>query len=314
MSKLSKNGIIAGFSSGIAWGLDTTLMGVILVTGIFNRNENVIFVAPIITAFLHDLFSSIWIGMLHIKKGNLRGIFKKIRTKNGLVVSGAALLGGPIGMSGYLLAIKYIGPAYTASISDFYPAVGAFLAFIILKDKLSMKGIFGLVISIGAIIILGYTSDGISNNSLIGYGFALIAVIGWGMESVVCSYGMDGNNINPDEALFIRQLTSALVYGIVIVPVMGGVNIIREGIPLNIICLIGITSLVGTVSYLLYYTSISRIGATRAMALNITYSVWAIVFQLVFFKALLSIKIFICSIIIIIGSVLTASDQDYQSI
>ena len=34
-----------------------------------------------------------------------------------------ALLGGPIGMSGYLAAINTIGPGYTAAISAFYPAV-----------------------------------------------------------------------------------------------------------------------------------------------------------------------------------------------
>ena len=42
----------------------------------------------------------------------------------------AALLGGPVGMSGYLIAINNIGPGYTAIISTFYPAVGTLLAFL----------------------------------------------------------------------------------------------------------------------------------------------------------------------------------------
>ena len=46
-----------------------------------------------------------------------------------------ALLGGPIGMTGYVLAINNIGAAYTAIISAFYPAVGAFLSFVLLKEK-----------------------------------------------------------------------------------------------------------------------------------------------------------------------------------
>ena len=36
----------------------------------------------------------------------------------------AALLGGPVGMTGYLIAINNIGPGYTAIISSYYPAVG----------------------------------------------------------------------------------------------------------------------------------------------------------------------------------------------
>ena len=41
-----------------------------------------------------------------------------------------ALLGGPVGMTGYLLAIKYLGPAYTAIISSLYPALGALLSYL----------------------------------------------------------------------------------------------------------------------------------------------------------------------------------------
>lgn len=59
-----------------------------------------------------------------------------MKTKSALFVVIAALMGGPIGMTGYLLAVKLIGPSYTAIISSLYPAVGAILAYFILKERL----------------------------------------------------------------------------------------------------------------------------------------------------------------------------------
>ncbi|MBL4932617.1 DMT family transporter [Clostridium paridis] len=309
-----KKGFFSGIFSGMTWGLDTTLMGVVLLAAIFNKDEKIIFLAPLLTAFLHDLFSVIWMIIYHGVRGNLKNSIKKVFSKNGGVVAIAALLGGPVGMTGYLLAVKYIGPAYTASISAFYPAVGALFAFIILKDKLSIKGVMGLALSIGAILVLGYSSDGMSSASMIGFAFALLAVIGWGLECVVCAYGMKGDDLAPDEALFVRQLTSALVYGVIIIPAMGGISVLKSGIPLSTTALIVATALAGTTSYLLYYTAINKIGATRAMALNITYSVWAIIFQVIFIGTGTTLKSVICSVLIICGSVIVAKDQENENI
>lgn len=57
-----------------------------------------------------------------------RSIEKACCTRHGLVVVVAAVLGGPVGMTGYLTAIENIGSGYTACISAFYPAFGALLA------------------------------------------------------------------------------------------------------------------------------------------------------------------------------------------
>ena len=58
------------------------------------------------------------------------------------------ILGGPVGMTGYYLAVKYIGAGHAATISSLYPAIGAVLAFIFLKEKIGKRGWFGLVLAI----------------------------------------------------------------------------------------------------------------------------------------------------------------------
>ena len=44
---------------------------------------------------------------------------------------------------------------------------------------------------------------------------------------------------------------------------------------------VALSGLAGATSYLFYYKGISRIGAARAMALNVSYSAWAVVFGFV---------------------------------
>ena len=60
MNKKNKLGINYGILSGMFWGLDTVLTGFVLSTTPFISTEKVILIAPIISAFLHDIFSSIW--------------------------------------------------------------------------------------------------------------------------------------------------------------------------------------------------------------------------------------------------------------
>ena len=57
MSKKNNKGINYGILSGMLWGLDTVLTGFILSTAPFISNEKAILIAPIISAFLHDIFS-----------------------------------------------------------------------------------------------------------------------------------------------------------------------------------------------------------------------------------------------------------------
>ena len=162
-----KIGLISGISSAVCWGLDTVLMGIVLAMAPFLPKEAV-FLAPFVTAFFHDAFSAIWTFVyLGIKK-QLGNLFKAMKTKSALWVVIAALMGGPVGMTGYLLAVKFIGPSYTAIISSLYPAVGAVLAYFILKEKMNKKAWIGLIFAIIGVSILGYTS-GESEVSIAGF-------------------------------------------------------------------------------------------------------------------------------------------------
>lgn len=307
---ISKNkGIFSGTMSGVLWGLDTVLTGIILSISPFIDTDKAIFLAPFISAFLHDMFSSMWMIIYMIINKQLLQVIKALKTRSGKFICIASIFGGPIGMAAYLLAIKYIGAGYTASISAIYPAVGAFWAYLLLKEKLNKKGFIGLALSIISVIILGYSPNETSGgNFSLGFLLALLCVLGWSLESVICAYGMRDDEVNPAQALQIRQLVSALFYGILIIPLIGGIDLTVEVVFSKLSAWICITALVGTASYLFYYTAIDSVGPVKATGLNITYSIWAIIFDVIILGNPVTLKLIICSILIIIGSIMVSKN------
>lgn len=300
--------MIYGLTSGILWGLDTVLLGIALAMTPFISTEEAVLLAPFVSTFLHDTFSSVWMAIYMTMKGQLKKTFVAANTKSGKFIMLGALLGGPIGMTGYLLAIKYIGPTYTAMISSLYPAMGALLSYVFLKEKMKPISIIGLFISIFGIIILGYAPGGEVMNLALGFIFALLCVIGWASEAVICAYGMKEDEVSPEQSLQIRQLTSAIVYGFLIIPIVKGVNFTLGITQTTSAGIIILTALAGTASYIFYYKGIHKIGATKAMSLNITYSAWSIVFGAILLGNSIDLKSVICCILIIIGSIMAAGD------
>lgn len=303
------NGVYLGIFSALTWGIDTVLAGMILESAPFIDGDNALLLAPFVSTFLHDLFSTLWTFIYLLIKGQINRLMKALKTKSARYVMLGALMGGPVGMTGYILSIKYLGPSYTASISSIYPAVGALLAAIILKEKLNKKAYIGLILSIIGIVALGY-SKGSDKTSILGFIFVSLCIVGWGSEAVICAYGMKDNEVDSESALQIRQLTSAIVYGVAIIPIIKAMPLVFETLRSNLIFLIAITALFGTISYLCYYSAIYKIGATKAMGINITYFVWAIIFDFILLKNPLSIKTIVLGSLVMIGSYLIAKDDN----
>ncbi len=234
---------------------------------------------------------------------------KVLRTRKGLVILGAALIGGPIGMTGYVVAINNIGASYTAAISSFFPAFGAFLATVFLKERMRPYQWVGLFACILGVAYLGYTpAPNIPGDWTTGIAGALICVFGWGSEAVLIDWGLRNASIDDECAMQIRQTTSSLAYALIILPLLGGWESALAIISSSALPIIALAALAGTVSYLLYYKAIARIGASRAMALNITYSAWAIPFSLLLLGMSPEPRGVICALIIIIGAIAAATD------
>lgn len=305
--------MFSGIVAGILWGLDTVILGVALNSSPFLSTEQAIALAPFVSTFLHDACSSLWMLLYMGIKKELGKVIEALKTRSGKFIILGALLGGPIGMSGYVAAIKYIGPAYTAIISSLFPAFGVVLSYIFLKEKMKPIQILFLMISIAGVIVMGYTPGGTGSNVVLGFICAILCCLGWAAEAVICAYGLKDPNITDEQALQIRQLTSAIFYGVVIITFLKGWGFTFSLIPSKELGIISASALFGTASYVYYYKAIAQIGPSKAMALNITYAAWSIVFAFILLHTLPDLKSVICGVVIVVSSVLAATDiKDFK--
>ena len=214
--------MLTGLAGGALWALDTVILGMALALPVFTGDTRAAILAPFASTFLHDLCSSLWmLGYTGLRR-QYKAVWQALRTRGGRFVVLGALLGGPVGMTGYVLAINAIGPAYTAIISALYPALGTVLAHFFLKEKLRPTGLIGLALSIGGVIALGYTPGAaLPKGHLLGFGCALLCCIGWAAEGVICTYGLQSSTVTNAQALQIRQPVSALTYAIVLLQGLG---------------------------------------------------------------------------------------------
>ena len=278
-----------GIASGFLWGLDTVILGIALTMGAFIGTPEAIAFAAIASAFMHDAACAIWLFLYMGVRRRLGDTLRALKTRSGKVVMLGALLGGPLGMTGYLVAINNIGAGYTAIISAFYPAFGTFMAFVLLKERMRPRQLVALACALAGVMVMGYATSGDSSvgNAALGLVGAVVCVVGWGSEAVLCAWGMRDDAVDNETALQIRETTSAIVYAVVV-----------------------LSGLAGAASYLFYYKGIATIGAARCMALNITYSAWAVVFGLVLLGSVPTVVQIVCCLVIMAGTVLAACDWD----
>ena len=128
--------MISGIIAGITWAIATIVLGIALGKSSFCSTEQAIFLAPFVSTFLHDASSAIWSAVYNGVRGNLGNVQKAFKTKSGKWVMIAAIIGGPIGMTGYVMAVNYMGASIGAVASAIFPAIGTILAYIFLKEKM----------------------------------------------------------------------------------------------------------------------------------------------------------------------------------
>ena len=309
MSKF-KFGVFVGGLSGISWGLNTVIIGIILMSNIFIPYNDSIFISALVGAFLHDFFSAIWLILNLIREKKLNKLLKPFKSKIGLFLIIGAILGGPIGMAGYLLGTKYIGAAYTSSFSALYPALGTVLSAVILKEKISFRMKIGVIVSGLGIVLLSYSPINLEiyPKYILGIFFSLFCVLGWALECVIASYSMKYGEVDSSVAICIRQIISTLFYAGLIIPFISGYKLVYKVFDSNIIYYFIGTALIGSLSYLFWYKSIDLIGAPRGMSLNISYIVWTMIFSKMLLGVDLNGQFILSSIIIFLGIILIAGN------
>ena len=306
--------MLTGLLAGVAWALETVVLGIALSMSPFLSTEQAVLLAPFVSTFLHDAFSGLFLLIYNLIRGKAKELFGVFKSSSLKWVLLASAIGGPIGMTGYVLAVNYMGASVGAVASAVYPAIGTLLAYIFLKERVAWYQWIFLILTLFGVYGLSYSPSLNVENFWLGLLGAFMCAFGWGIEAVILAKCLKDPNIKSEYALNIRQLTSALIYGVIILPILGGwkftIGLFSGGTGI-LLPTVAVAALCATVSYLLYYTTIGKIGASKAMALNITYTAWAIIFTIIILRdySVLNPLTLLCASVVVICGILAATDM-----
>ncbi len=298
-----------GLGAAITWAFDTVILSIALMSTTFFATEQAIALASFTSTFLHDGTSAVLMWIYNGFRRKTKKTWKLLKTRAGKLVVLAAVIGAPLGMTGYVVAINNIGAAYATAITAFFPAYGALLAHFFLKEEMRAYNWVGLVVCLVAVAVLGFNPDeSVAGNWVLGVVGALVCVVGWGTEAVIIAYALRFGEADDECCLQIRQTTSALVYAVILMPILGGWGCTIDAFLSPAMLTIALAALLGTVSYLCYYKAIDTIGAAKAMALNISYSGWAIPIGFLLLGTIPTLTGIICALVIIVGAIVAATN------
>ncbi len=305
--------MITGILAGMTWAIATVVLGTVMEEPLLLSTATAIFLAPFVVTFLHDALSALCLWVYNTAKGNLKGLCSVFKNPNFKWLALASAVGGPVGMTGYVMAVNYMGASIGAVASAIYPAIGTALACVFLKERVKWYQWLFLALTLLGVYGLSYSPTLQVEHFWLGLLGAFMCAFGWGIEAVVLAKCFKDTSIKNEYALTVRQTVSALLYGLVILPVLGGWDFTAQLFVRtngSFWMTLAAAALSATVSYLLYYKTIGKIGAAKAMALNITYTAWAILFTLVILRDtdVINPVTLTCAAVIVIGGVLAAAD------
>ena len=243
-----------------------------------------IYTVSAIGAACVDLGSAVWSLFYGGCIGRLGDFKRTINTKPGRILIIAAIIGGPLASTAYVIGLQMAG-SIIVPIAALNAAIGAIIGKFAYKQKLTMGMIVGIIICFGAAVLIGsssMTEMDFSGGAALGCLAAFIAAVGWGVEGAVGGYACC--MVDTEIAIIIRQCTSGLVNALILVSIlsmMGGDGI-SSGFHVLIACLTDVPSIwllfiagiFSSWSFKFWYKGAAMCGAALGMGCNGAYAFW----------------------------------------
>ena len=278
--------LFGGFFSGIYTGFITLAM-TLGIWGVWYGKESglyefaVLYLLCALGAATSDACSALWALGAIWRKGKFGDFARCIQTGPGLVMAGAAFIGGPLANTSYVVGLQMAG-SLVVPVSALSPAIGAILGRVLFKQPLNARMILGILLCFSAAALIGGAGIGESAPRMLlpGLFFGFLTALGWGIEGCICGYGT--SMIDPEIGITIRQTTSGLSNLLILVPLfslMASVN------PLKMITLsfsdsaampwFLVAGLCAYLGFMLWYKGNSMCGAALGMACcDGTFAFW----------------------------------------
>ena len=270
-----------------------------------------ILVIPVVFAFLQDVGSFIVTFLALVANGKHKECVRAVRTKPGRMLVISSLFGGPVACTCAAIGIYFAGPVYPIAISAAFPALGAVLSMVFLKERINLSswiGILGCVLG-AAIISWAPPTGEVYPHFYLGVAFAVIAAIGWALEGIVSCAGMDF--IDPDVAYTLSKFYAMCIHLFFMLPLVAGFSFKIYGLVIAsvfspVILFAMISGATFGIGYMYYYKCNNACGAARGMAFNITYVFWSAVIGVLFADAAVTGTFLIGLAVLMVGALLVA--------
>lgn len=288
-SNFMRRGIIIGAISGLLYGVYSAFLTLGMSKGIWADWYGVntaglsafviTYVLCAVGSAVNDTISGVWSLIFAAAKGKFGDIGRSIKSKPGRMIMLAAVFGGPIANTAYVIGLQMAG-SMAAPISALCVALGAILGRVLYKQKLTPRMIFGIALCFVSTVMIGGNAIGsINASAFLGCAISFIAALGWGIEGCVAGYAT--SMVDSDIGIAIRQCTSGIINMVIIVPLFAafagnvgiGPHLLAQAwtsspaIPFFII-----SGFCAMFTYSMWYKGNSMCGAALGMALNGTYS------------------------------------------
>ena len=285
-----------GLLSGVLWGVNAVLLGIATSKSVCS-----LLLVPFISTFMNDFFSFLFTEADCLVKRETK-MFSELKAKENRLLILAAVLSGPIGMTGYVLSITYMGSSIAAIASAIYPAIGCVLARFFLKEHMSMKQVIALALCSISIYLMSFTPDVNVINFFLGLVGTIACAIGWGVEAVLVS--KSNTSLATLNILRLKYFCSSVLYVFLLVFICDFSEIISF---ISTSALFSIlAAFAGLLSYKYYYEAIDEIGASKAMSCNMTYVACSVIFSLLVYKNFSDYGIlsYLCIIIVLVTGII----------
>lgn len=287
-----RKGITIALFSGLMYGFYSAFLTLGMTKGAWSDwyGTNTVGLSAFAVTYLlaalgsavNDTCSAVWAIVYAGVKGKFGDFLRCINTTPGRVMILAALIGGPISSTAYVVGLQMAG-SIVIPITALCPAIGAILGRILFKQELNKRMLLGIAICVAASFMIGSTSitGDAPKGMFLGICIAFLAALGWGFEGCVAGYGT--SMIDSEIGITIRQVTAGLSNLIILLPIL---SIMAGNVTLSTklatqaftsgpaMIWFAASGLCAFVSYMMWYKGNSMCGAALGMACNGTYSFW----------------------------------------
>lgn len=234
--------------------------------------------------------------------------FFKINLKTTILLLAQAICGILLYRIFTFWGLNFTSAANSGLISSSAPAIIVILAYVILKEKVKLKSLMGLLmvlIGLFSINLFTYFSEGTVQNSIYGNLLTLAAVICEAFFSVLSKI-----KCSPMSALFRTSIIVSFAF-LCLLPFAAydAYNFDFETIPIKtVICLVYYGTCVSFLSYVLWFKGIDKVKASEAAVFTSIVPISSILLTVLLLKEKISFIHIIGMVFIIIGILVSVKE------